>query len=259
MGEYARDGTAGSDITVLRQTFLAVVHDLRSPLTTTIGLAQVLERRLKRNDRPPDLAAIADGLHQIIVAAISMEQRLAGAVALAWIGDGQPVHVVSPSTDLVELAGEIVEQFRTAQSGRPIILQASQSALTGGWDRGLLRGVLDNLLSNACKYSPADRPVTVTVDRVASDTREQTWAVLLVRDEGIGIPPADLPYIFDWRFRGAAAEKLAPGQGIGLASVRSAVEHHGGRVTVATEAGRGTAVTVHLPCDLAGADMRPEN
>ena len=105
------------------------------------------------------------------------------------------------------------------------------------------------MLSNAIKYSPNGGDVSV---RIASDAAPGGLETLLtVHDQGIGIPKADLPHIFE-RFYRARNVTGRPGSGIGLAGVRSIVEQHGGAITVESLEGQGSTFTVRLP--LSGPD-----
>jgi signal transduction histidine kinase len=105
--------------------------------------------------------------------------------------------------------------------------------------------VLDNLLGNAIKYSPAGGEVVIQVSREAEG--ETTWAVLRVRDQGVGIPAADLPHVFERYWRGQNVQGRIVGTGIGLTGARQVVEQQGGRVEVRSQVDVGTMVTVRLP------------
>jgi signal transduction histidine kinase len=105
-----------------------------------------------------------------------------------------------------------------------------------------LEQVLQNLLSNAMKYSPAGGPITMRVERQAGEVS------VSVADEGIGIPQASLPKLFQRFYR---ADNVDPqqisGMGIGLYVVRAIVELHGGRVEVASREAGGSIFTIYLP------------
>jgi signal transduction histidine kinase len=117
--------------------------------------------------------------------------------------------------------------------------------VVGEWDRMRLERVLDNLLSNAVKYSPQGGPIAIRVGR--EDDAGGAWAVVSVRDDGIGVPAEDLPWIFErYRRAGNVAGRVA-GTGIGLAGARQIVEQHGGTIGVESDEGQGTTVTVRLP------------
>jgi signal transduction histidine kinase len=105
--------------------------------------------------------------------------------------------------------------------------------------------VLANLLTNAIKYSPDGGPVRVTIKE--TDGPDGKAALLVVRDEGLGIPQGDLPYVFDRFHRGANVVGRFSGTGIGLASARDLVELYGGTISVESEEGNGSTFVVRLP------------
>jgi signal transduction histidine kinase len=113
--------------------------------------------------------------------------------------------------------------------------------LVGRWDRGRLGRVLDNLLSNAIKYSPGGGEVVVAL------SSQDGWAVVAVRDQGVGIPVAELSRVFDRWFRGRNVSGRMRGSGIGLAGTRQIVEQHGGSIEVTSEEDVGSTFTIRLP------------
>jgi signal transduction histidine kinase len=119
-------------------------------------------------------------------------------------------------------------------------VEATVPALVGRWDGARLERVLLNLLANAVKYSPGGGEISLTV------SQEDHWATVVVRDQGLGIPTADLPHIFE-RFHRAGNVGRITGTGIGLAEARQIVEQHGGTITVASQEGSGTTFALQLP------------
>ncbi|MGD2144386.1 MAG: HAMP domain-containing sensor histidine kinase, partial [Anaerolineae bacterium] len=116
-------------------------------------------------------------------------------------------------------------------------------------DRQRMAQVLDNLIGNAVRYTPAGGTATVSTGRTEAEGR--VWATVTVADTGMGIPHEELPHIFDRFFRGEKPRTMQiSGTGLGLAIVKEIVELHGGRVTVESEVGKGSSFTVWLP--LAG-------
>ncbi len=110
--------------------------------------------------------------------------------------------------------------------------------------------MLMNLVANAIKYSPAGGEIVVEVQR--QEETAAAWAVLAVRDQGLGIPAADVPHIFTRFHRATNVIGRISGTGLGLASVRQIVDRHGGSIEVMTAEGVGTTFTVRLP--LAASD-----
>ena len=115
-------------------------------------------------------------------------------------------------------------------------------------DAKLVRHILVNLLGNALKYSPPDSVVECYVAADDGDDR----VVFSVQDRGIGIPPGDLPRLFETFHRGANVGNIQ-GTGIGLNIVKECVELHQGNIEVESEPGRGTIFHVRLPAPIAGA------
>ena len=118
-----------------------------------------------------------------------------------------------------------------------------------------LRSALQNLLGNALKYG--GRSPWVRVSAREARTRRGREVQFVVEDRGLGVPPADLPHIFEPFYRGSEAQsQQIHGNGLGLSIVRSIVEAHGGRVTVTSTSGKGSTFTMHIPAAAAepGAD-----
>src|SRR5262249_14012287 len=125
--------------------------------------------------------------------------------------------------------------------------------LIGSWDAVRLERVLTNLVGNAIKYSPDGGPVAI---ELASEVDEQArgWAVIRVRDQGVGIPALDRPHVFERFRRGANVERHIAGTGIGLFGSRQIVEQHGGTISVESEEGVGSTFTVRLPLGAPDGD-----
>ncbi len=133
-------------------------------------------------------------------------------------------------------------QVKAKQAGINLKLENEAELPIIEADANRLRRVFTNLLDNALKFSNSEGTVTLSTDQTEKDI------VVKVKDEGIGIDPKDLPFIFETFSRGKGAEKRE-GFGLGLATVKAIVEAHGGRVLVNSELGKGSAFKVVLPKD----------
>jgi PAS domain S-box-containing protein len=201
----------------VRNDFLASVsHDLRTPLTGLRGVVQLLQRRLRRGAQP-DYEAITQALATIDEAGHRMATLIDELVDLGLLQAGKPPLLDLKPTDLIALARAAIDRRRRMSSRHELRLRADEETLVGRWDAPRLERVLDNLLDNAVKYSPAGGEITVTAagERDASGR----WARLTVADQGIGIPAADLPHIFRRFHRGSNVVGRISGAGIGLATV----------------------------------------
>jgi signal transduction histidine kinase len=143
----------------------------------------------------------------------------------------------------VEIVREAAAAVR-GTTGHRLRVDAAADELRGLWGGRRLERAVTNLLSNATKYSPPGTEVAVTIAR--EDDVRGAWAVVSVRDRGIGIPAADLPHVFD-RFRRGGNVGRVPGAGVGLAGVRQIAEQHGGSVAVESREGAGSTFTLRLP------------
>ncbi len=135
-------------------------------------------------------------------------------------------------------------------AGCTVTLSVPDSLPPVSGDARALEGAVSNLIANAAKYGGADGCVGIDAALVADG--RTTEVAVTVRDRGPGIPAAEQPHLFEPFFRGQQArDAQIRGSGLGLSLVRRTAEAHGGRVTVRSAAGHGTAFTIFLPIDAA--------
>lgn len=234
----------------VRDEFLSsAAHDLKTPLAGIKGMAQLLLRRAARM-RSEEIRQLEGGLDNIDQTATRMTAQINELLDITHQHLHRPLTLDRRATDLIALARSAAEAASLASNRHQISVEAAEEELVGFWDPHRLGRVLDNLLNNAVRYSPSGGAVTVSVRSETSD--DGTWAVLAVSDQGIGIPAADLPRVFQRFERARNAVGHIEGTGIGLASVRYIVENHGGTISVESREGEGSTFTVRLP--LAGTD-----
>jgi signal transduction histidine kinase/GAF domain-containing protein len=251
-----RDVTAQRSLERQKDEFLsAAAHDLRTPLTTIKGLAQLLQRRIQRMDLPEGQRLI-DGLEQMDGAVKRMTRLIDQLLDTTRLQMGRPIDLTRRPVNLVTLAHEVTEEFRHGSDGHRILLETSTAELTVAGDADRLERVLLNLLSNAVKYSPNGGDVVVTVEQESGDG--ESMALIAVRDHGLGIPAADLPHIFERFYRGANVDGRIPGTGIGLAGAKQIVEEHGGTIAAESREDEGTTMTIRLPMHTAGTSPARE-
>ena len=229
----------------LRDHFLATVaHDLNSPLTILRGQAQLVRRRLDRQPVAPD-ERLTNSLDQIDRTVTRMAGMIGELSDLSQLAAGQALVLTRRPTDLVALARQVVAEYQRPDGRHRLRLQADTATLIGTWDAARLERALDNLVGNAVKYSPAGGDIVVTAARAGED--DQTWAVIEVRDSGLGIPATDLARIFEPFYRGGNVAAQIRGTGLGLAGTQRVVEEHGGTISVASRQGAGSTFTIRLP------------
>ncbi len=245
----AREAQAAAEAAVrMRDEFLGLAsHDLRSPLTNILGRADLLEMRLK-GSTPPDTAWTGAQIEALRGAArrmLTTVQEITDAVQLQI---GRALTLQQAVFDVSEMVRAVVEEYGARQDAAPLTVQAPPGVIVEG-DRARLERVVQNIVDNAVKYSPRRTAVRVTV------RADDGWAVITVRDRGVGIPAEELPRIFTRFYRASTASGIK-GTGIGLAGAKAIVEQHGGRVDLRSTLGRGTTVTVYLPARHSNAGGR---
>ncbi len=226
----------------LKDRFLSMAsHELKTPITSIRGQAQIMLRRLSRKSRlPADLVPIQAALQKIDEQTRRLNSLVDDLTDLGSIRAGK-LELRPGNCNLVEICQDVVEDQR-ATSGRTIELDAPDEPVTLRADCDRLGQVIVNLVSNAIKYSPQDCPIEVSV------SQHDDVAVVRVRDSGPGIPREHQERIFEMFYRdpnaGASAKN---GLGIGLAICKDIVERHNGRIWCDSLPGNGSTFVAELP------------
>ncbi|MDE3193942.1 MAG: GAF domain-containing protein [Chloroflexota bacterium] len=210
----------------------AAAHDLRTPLTALLGRAQLLQRRL--GERGLAERGLADRMSDDVMRLVVLSEQLLDS---ARVAEGR-IEVRRERVDVVRLLREL-------RSSRPDWDRVRIDGDGETWamlDRALMEQVIQNLVENALKYSPAGTAVAIGVA-----AEDPSRVHVTVRDEGIGIPPGEHDLVFERFRRGSnVGDGQILGKGLGLFICRGIVETHGGRIWAESQ-GRGTIVHVVLP------------
>jgi len=226
----------------IRDELIATVsHELRTPLSSIIGYTELLS-----DLGDGHLSAEARELLEVIERNARREMCLVDdLLLLASLTSGR-MRLNRDPIDLERLAADAVRAVRprAEAQGLSVVVQVEatgESELVHA-DPVRLGQVLDNLLTNAVKFTPRGGVITVALER-HDDT-----AVVEVRDTGVGVPADELPMLFERLFRARhAVEKHVQGAGLGLSIAKAIVDAHDGEIEVTSEVGHGTTVTVRLP------------
>jgi signal transduction histidine kinase len=233
-----REVTADRELDRLRDAFVAAVsHELRTPLTSISGFLELL------GDEEQGLGESARNYLSVIRRSTGRLQRIVEDLLLVAQIEAQRLELHRAPADLAELAAAAVESARPAADERGVALELRLDGNAVA-ERDALRmsQVLDNLVSNAVKFT--ERGGSVTVSTAQTDG----WAYLVVADTGVGIPVDEQEQLFSRFFRASNATRRAiPGTGLGLVIVQAIVAEHGGTLDLRSSEGEGTTVTVTLP------------
>ncbi|WP_158647832.1 sensor histidine kinase [Nocardioides houyundeii] len=230
------DVTASLEAVRVREEFLTTVsHELRTPLTAIMGYQELIVDELDPQDhRIGPMLAIAQRNAGVLLSRVSQLLQVSGA-------DGPPIQ--PRPVDVAALVRDVVARHQGSASDAGIALTAEvQTPVTAHLDPDAWQQVVDHLVSNAIKYTPADGEIEVALE---------CWddaLTLRVVDTGIGMSRAEQERAFEPFYRTTTArDRAIQGLGVGLSITRQIVEAHGGAVTLASLPDRGTGVTVRVP------------
>lgn len=241
--ELERQRASVLELNQLKNDLIAVLaHDIKGPLTSIAGFAELLEEGYLEGPGAVDAA------HTIRTNAQRLATLANDVLALSRIEHGE-LEIADERVDLVELIRNVVETH-IAERNVHVKTTLKDAFVRGDGDR--LRQVFDNLIRNAIKYSPEGNPVEVSIEPAGENFRVE------VSDRGIGIPAEDVPRLFG-RFARASNARRAKiaGTGIGLFIVKMIVERHGGSVDVESTLGEGSRFGAVLPSFGARVSQKP--
>jgi signal transduction histidine kinase len=225
-----------------RMSFISLAaHELRSPLTSVKGYAQLLLRAARKDQSFPRNSMHA--LQAIEQQASRMSDMVAELLDASRI-QRHSFEVHPRLVDLTALVRHAIEHRRPSLERHELILETDDQSLSGQWDPPRVEQVVRDLIDNAVRYSPDGGPIYVRLARVGDGAR------VCVRDEGIGVPEAERAHIFDSFFRGATAQRRnLNGLGLGLFVSRAIIEESGGRIWLepSDAESRGTTICFELP------------
>jgi signal transduction histidine kinase len=220
-----------------REEWLAgVTHDLRTPLSSVRGYAEVLA-----SDYDFDPASVRLQASVIRGQALHMDTLL-DDLNLSFRLRAEALPLSPQGVDLVELVREATVELANdpRADGRDVSFDAAAGPVEAHVDAGWFRRALRNLLVNAVAHNPEGTHVRVAVEREGAE------AVVTVADDGRGMDPETVTRLFDRYYRGTATAE-DEGTGLGMAISRQLVEAHGGRIDVESAPGEGTTMRVRLP------------
>jgi PAS domain S-box-containing protein len=218
----------------MRQEFLTMVgHELKTPITSVLALAQLMQRRGAYHER---------AVEGIVSQSKRVDRLVSDLVDVSRLETGR-LTLRRGRVDLRAIAEATIAQIQPATEIHALVLEAPDHPIEGWWDGDRLEQVFQNLLSNAVKYAPEGGEIRVRIEDGAGGAR------VSVQDRGLGIPAEVLPKLFDRFYRGEAdTASGARGLGLGLYITKSLVEAHGGRVSAVSEGpGLGSTFSFALP------------
>ncbi len=225
------------ELSELKSRFLSTAsHEFRTPLATILAVVETLTAYRKKLDE----TQIDDKLSKIGDQVSYLKTIIEDMLQVVRLQDPKAKH--NPvNLNLDAVCKSVIDEFESrADITQNFVYSCDDALHQVSLDRKLMRQIISNLVSNAVKYSPPHKDITISLQHL------QEALLLKVKDEGIGIPEADLKHLFE-PFHRAANVGTIPGTGLGLVITKESVELHGGFINVESELGVGTTFTITIP------------
>jgi signal transduction histidine kinase len=222
-------------------------HELKTPLSSLKGMTQLLHRRLVRagSSEVANLVSMENSIRRI-------EVLVNDLLSISYIETGT-LTLHCRRCNLGEVCQSLVDEFQAGVNPSPIVhVDIADGNIEANVDAERIGQVILNLFANARKYSPARSPIHISLKRV------NDHCVISVRDEGVGIPPEELPQIFGRFYRVPGIEVQtgsSVGFGLGLYISQQIVERHGGKIHVESLPGSGSVFSVVLPLPVGSSSV----
>jgi signal transduction histidine kinase len=225
------------EINRIKSEFIALAsHELRTPLTTIMGYSELLlsEIEFDCNQRQEFITIINQKSE-------TMERLIDDLLDFSRMEQGHPLRIEKAEFDIVSTISSFINNCRANHPQRRFEVQLPGTPVYFSFDKIRLEQVLDNILSNAIKFSPPESPI-----EIEGEVRDEDFH-LWIRDRGIGLSPQELNQIFDKFYRGNNSGSSPAGLGLGMTIVREIIGLHGGEIRLESMPGEGTTVHCSLP------------
>jgi signal transduction histidine kinase len=252
-------GTLRTLLNQKEEYLLLTSHELKNPLTSILGQAQIMQRRLKRimpgqAHEPQETNELLSGLSSIEHQTRRIEHMINTLVEVSRIGLDR-LELYLEEVDLLQLIRHTIaehlpfaskHEFRLLVHGEPVPINDNDTTtpVLIQADEKRIEEVLTNLISNAIKYSPQGGPITVALSYINDDV------TISIEDQGIGVPPDEQARLIERFYRAEnAMASSAKGLGLGLYLVHTLVTKHGGQLSIKSKGipGKGSVFTISLP------------
>ena len=231
-----------------KNAFISTVnHELRTPLTSIIGYIDVV-REIQATDPSADLTQYLDTLDRNAEILLHVVESI---LSISKIDAGKGLEVREKVQINQVIDNSIFIMAPAIQKNQQTITFNAQEELFVEGDPAQLSQVMINLIGNAHKFSPANSKIEITLDSLTLQ-RGFEFARIVIRDQGIGIPAEDIENLTTRFFRAKNTESgQYPGTGLGLSIVKQILTLHGGKMSIASTLGEGTAITLLIPLYLS--------
>ncbi len=220
----------------VRDLFISTAaHEIRTPLTSVYIYSQLLEKQISEGKTLNN-----DYISKILAGEVRLTKLIDELLEVSRINTGKLNYSMS-SFDFTKVISRAISDISHIYPSYKIYYKSNirdkEAGIKGDFDK--LIQVVSNLLHNAVKYSPAEKPIILTLNEKGK------WYELEVKDKGVGISKEDLPVLFNKYYKGKGAK--TEGMGIGLYLVKHIIDNHKGTIEIKSKLNKGTKVIIKLP------------
>lgn len=227
-----KDGIAETS-TKTNKAIASVAHDMKTPLAIISGYAECMSDGMDDKDYPALIIQKAQQMNEMVIGMVESSNA-----EIKKQSEHKTLHATK------NMFGKIIEKLRPLATAKNIKLKVGKIPdVNVRVDEGQMERVVQNLVSNAVKYSPENSVVKITARKRGSEF------VLSVKDNGVGISKESLPYVFDQFYTEDKARSAAKSQGVGLYVVSEIMKEHGGSVSVKSKKDKGSKFSISLPIE----------
>ena len=233
-----KDGIAETS-TKTNKTIASVAHDMKTPLAIISGYAECMSDGMNDKDYPALIIQKAQQMNEMVIGMVESSNA-----EIKKQSEHKTLHATK------NMFGKIIEKLRPLATVKNIKLKVGKIPdFNVRVDEGQMERVVQNLVSNAVKYSPEKSVVKITARKRGREF------VLSVKDKGVGISKESLPYVFDQFYTEDKSRSNGNSQGVGLYVVREIMKEHGGRVSVKSKKGKGSTFAMALPVEYDDSNL----
>ena len=237
-----RDVSKERELDRMKSEFISTAaHELRTPLTSVKGFSEIL---LQRKDIDPRQQA--EFLSIVYEKTVMLEKIINDMLSISRVDSGQIVCLQKEWHDLVPALEKLGSQYRNECKTHSFQMDLPEQPVEGLVDLVKFTQVMENLLTNAVKFSPRKSLIRVTCKVIANQAR------ISVEDRGYGMTPDQAERVFDKFYRVDSSNTAKEGLGLGMSIAKNIVEAHGGKIWVESKPGKGTTVSFMIPLDARG-------
>ena len=241
---YLRDVTQEAELEEMRSAFMSTAaHELRTPISSVLGYAELLMRRLKSEVKPSE-GMIVEMVSVIERQSKNMADLVNDLLDLSRLENQMAKGLDMHETSLSTYLRPVVTQFQMPGDSREVVMYLDDHLPEVQLHSESFKRLIVNLLGNAFKYSSKGSPVIVKT--FTQEVVGQLYVGASIKDFGDGMSEEDLAHVFERFYRGSSHE-LISGTGLGLAIAKEIMRAHAGEIDIHSEVGQGTTVTLLFP------------